>query len=46
MSKYNEYNEANIKALTQEHVNLLVEKIKEHPGHWLWFHRRFKNTGI
>ena len=44
-AKYKEPTEENIKALTQEHVNLLVEYIKLRPDHWLWFHRRFKNVG-
>lgn len=44
MNKYKEYNNQNVKALTQEHSNMLVEMIKENPGHWLWFHKRFKNT--
>lgn len=44
MNKYKEYNDQNVKALTQEHTNMLVEMIKENPGHWLWFHKRFKNT--
>ena len=46
MSKYREYNDENVKALTQEHTNMLAEIIKQYPGQWLWFHRRFKNTGI
>ena len=44
-SKYKDPNDENIKALTQDHVNLLVEYIKQRPDHWLWFHRRFKNVG-
>lgn len=44
-SKYSDITEENVKALTQEHVNLLVEYIKLRPDHWLWFHRRFKNVG-
>jgi KDO2-lipid IV(A) lauroyltransferase len=44
ISKYNESTEENVRALTQEHVNLLVEYIKLRPDHWLWFHRRFKNV--
>lgn len=43
-SKYKESTEENVRALTQEHVNLLVEYIKLRPDHWLWFHRRFKNV--
>ena len=43
-SKYKESTEDNVKALTQDHVNLLVEYIKLRPDHWLWFHRRFKNV--
>lgn len=44
-SKYKESTEENVKALTQAHVDLLVEYIKRRPDHWLWFHRRFKNVG-
>ena len=44
-SKYKESSEENVKALTQAHVDLLVEYIKRKPDHWLWFHRRFKNVG-
>jgi len=43
ISKYEEPSEENVKALTQEHVNLLVEYIKARPDHWLWFHKRFKH---
>lgn len=42
--KYKDSSEENIKALTQEHVNLLIEYIKLKPEQWLWFHRRFKNV--
>lgn len=45
-SKYTEATEENIRALTQEHVNLLIEYIKQRPDHWLWFHRRFKNVNV
>jgi len=43
MSKYAVYNEENIKALTQEHASLLEAAIRKRPGHWLWFHRKFKH---
>jgi KDO2-lipid IV(A) lauroyltransferase len=43
-SKYPDASDENIKALTQEHVNLLVNYIRQRPDHWLWFHRRFKNV--
>lgn len=43
-TKYKESTEENVKALTQAHVDLLVEYIKLRPDHWLWFHRRFKNV--
>ncbi len=43
ISKYKETSEEYVKALTQEHVNLLVEYIKAKPDHWLWFHKRFKH---
>ena len=44
-SKYKDTSEENVKALTQEHTDLLVKYIKQRPDHWLWFHRRFKNVG-
>ena len=44
-SKYKDTSEENVKALTQEHTDLLVKYIKQKPDHWLWFHRRFKNVG-
>jgi Kdo2-lipid IVA lauroyltransferase/acyltransferase len=43
-SKYTDSSDENIKSLTQEHVNLLIEYIRLRPDHWLWFHRRFKNV--
>lgn len=42
MSRYNKYDDVNIKAFTQEHASILEECIRQRPGHWLWFHRRFK----
>ncbi len=45
-SKYKDTSDDNIKALTQEHVNMLTEHIRQRPDHWLWFHRRFKNVNI
>lgn len=42
--RYIESNEINVKQLTQDHVNLLVEYINLRPDHWLWFHRRFKHV--
>ena len=44
ISKYKDASEENVRALTQEHVNLLIGYIKERPDHWLWFHKRFKNV--
>lgn len=44
ISKYKDSAEENVKALTQAHVNLLVEYIKAYPDHWLWFHKRFKHV--
>jgi len=43
MDRFKEYNDDNIRALTQEHASLLENAIKKRPGHWLWFHRKFKN---
>lgn len=43
-SKYAGNSEEDIKQLTQDHADLLVNYIKQRPDHWLWFHRRFKNV--
>lgn len=43
ISKYTEYCDENVRALTQEHTALLEEAIRKRPDHWLWFHRRFKH---
>jgi KDO2-lipid IV(A) lauroyltransferase len=43
MEKYKDYNNESIKLLTQEHAALLENAIRERPGHWLWFHKRFKS---
>jgi len=45
-SKYKDYTEENIRALTQEHAAMLEEAIRKHPDHWLWFHRRFKHVAM
>jgi KDO2-lipid IV(A) lauroyltransferase len=42
--KYKDSSEESVRALTQEHFNLLMEYIRKRPDHWLWFHRRFKHT--
>lgn len=44
-SQYKDNSEENIRDLTQKHADLLIAYIKQRPDHWLWFHRRFKNTG-
>lgn len=44
--KYNDTSDENVRALTQDHVNLLIKYIDQRPDHWLWFHRRFKNVQI
>jgi KDO2-lipid IV(A) lauroyltransferase len=44
ISKYAAPTEENVKALTQEHVNMLIDEIRQRPDHWLWFHRRFKHV--
>jgi len=44
MNKYKEYNDENVKLLTQEHTKILEDCIRRQPDHWLWFHRRFKNV--
>ncbi len=32
-----------IKSIIQQYATLLEEDIRKSPGHWLWFHRRFKS---
>ena len=34
----------NIRILTERHVQALERVIREHPGHWLWLHRRWKHS--
>jgi KDO2-lipid IV(A) lauroyltransferase len=36
--------EKNAAELTQRHVDALEKAIREYPGNWLWFHRRFKHV--
>ncbi|MFI5144957.1 MAG: lysophospholipid acyltransferase family protein [Ignavibacteria bacterium] len=43
IDSYKDYNENNVQRLTQEHSLLLENAIRERPGHWLWFHRKFKS---
>jgi KDO2-lipid IV(A) lauroyltransferase len=31
-------------AITEAHVNLLEELIREEPAYWLWSHRRWKHS--
>ena len=44
VTKYTEYSEENIKKITQEHANVLADLIRQHPDHWLWFHKKFKHV--
>jgi KDO2-lipid IV(A) lauroyltransferase len=44
VSKYSEYSEENIRKLTQEHIDILVDMINRYPDHWLWFHKKFKHV--
>jgi KDO2-lipid IV(A) lauroyltransferase len=44
ISKYNEHSKEDVRKLTQEHVDILVELIKQYPDHWLWFHKKFKHV--
>jgi Kdo2-lipid IVA lauroyltransferase/acyltransferase len=30
--------------LTTRHVALLEARVREHPDHWLWLHRRWKTA--
>jgi KDO2-lipid IV(A) lauroyltransferase len=41
---YGTYSEESIRKLTEAHAALLEEAIRKNPGHWLWFHRRFKHV--
>lgn len=43
-SSYREYNDENVKQITQKIMSLLEEQIRKYPDHWLWFHRRFKSV--
>jgi len=38
------YDKAGIAELTQRHVSALERRIREHPEHWMWTHRRWKHT--
>jgi len=38
-----EYNEENVKILTQRIQSVFEKIIKESPAQWLWFHKRFKH---
>ena len=38
-----EYNDDNIEKLTQRIQKSIENVITQHPGQWLWFHRRFKH---
>lgn len=40
----NEYNEENVKILTQRHSTLLENYIQRYPHLWMWTHRRWKNV--
>ncbi len=39
-----EYNEENIRELTQRHTSVLEKYIRMYPDHWLWMHKRWKHT--
>jgi len=38
-----EYSEENIKLLTQRISDCMEKVVRENPGQWLWFHKRFKH---
>lgn len=38
------YDKTGISMLTQRHVSALERRIREHPEHWMWTHRRWKHT--
>lgn len=39
-----EYNEENVKILTQRHTSILEKYIRSYPHLWMWTHRRWKNV--
>jgi KDO2-lipid IV(A) lauroyltransferase len=39
------YDEESIHELTRRHTAILERRIREHPDHWLWMHKRWKHTG-
>lgn len=41
-----DYNEQNVKILTQRHTALLEEYIRKYPHLWMWTHRRWKNVKV
>jgi len=40
----NGYSEENVVKLTQRHVDILEDHIRQYPDHWLWMHRRWKHV--
>jgi Kdo2-lipid IVA lauroyltransferase/acyltransferase len=38
------HNKEGILELTQRHVKMLEDAIRENPGHWAWQHRRWKHS--
>jgi KDO2-lipid IV(A) lauroyltransferase len=39
-----EYSEESIRILTQRHLAVTEEVIREYPGQWMWTHRRWKHA--
>ena len=43
-SKIEPKGDSNIKSITQEYTSMLEKKVREHPDHYFWFHRKWKTS--